>query len=366
MTAFHFVGYIPQILMALVRENDQLDKFVTFLAKRDGIDKLVKTFQYVFKLAHWQLLRTNKDLADRAQKFEIGCGLSRKAFRLGRFLTGFNNLRTTQYSDWKVTTLSVVGSAGEMVYFFFDHLTWMSKVGLLEPKLAAKAAYISAYGETVLYLCFISLDIIMIKRGMEQEKQLQAKLKELHQRAEVLALTAKNSPRHGKSSGGDDGTDSSMCAFSNDRSRRSSFESHDCGKSNSSQGSEGENGWLAAAAPEGKAPAADAPEAKAAPTAGIADGGHGSHNLPLLCTCKEAYIEELRRLEGEAMKIKIALSFIRMERLMRVLSIAGQFGDLLISVAQVEPNPVCCHPLTLGLSGLLSAWTGWYRLWPAK
>ncbi|CAI6008263.1 unnamed protein product, partial [Closterium sp. NIES-65] len=75
-------------------------------------------------------------LADRAQKFEIGCGLSRKAFRLGRFLTGFNNLRTTQYSDWKVTTLSVVGSAGEMVYFFFDHLTWMSKVGLLEPKLA--------------------------------------------------------------------------------------------------------------------------------------------------------------------------------------------------------------------------------------
>ncbi|GJP54849.1 hypothetical protein CLOM_g13875 [Closterium sp. NIES-68] len=341
--------------MASVRENDQLDKLVVFLAKRDGIDKLVKTFQYVFKLAHWQLSRTNKDLADRAQKFEIGCGLSRKAFRLGRFLTGFNNLRTTEFSDWKVTTLSVVGSAGEMVYFFFDHLTWMSKVGLLDPKLAAKTAYISAYGESVLYLCFISLDIIMIKRGMEQEKQLQAKLQELHQRAETLALTAKNSPRHGKSSG-DDGTDSSTCAFSNDASRRSSFESHDCGKSNSSQGSEGENGWLAAAAPEGKT----------APAAAVAGGGLGSHNLPLLCTCKEACIEELRKLEGEAMKIKIALSSIRMERLMRVLSIAGQFGDLLISVSQVEPNPVCCHPLTLGLSGLLSAWTGWYRVWPAK
>jgi hypothetical protein len=33
--------------------GDTLDKLVVFLPKRDGIDKLVKTFQYVSKLAHW-------------------------------------------------------------------------------------------------------------------------------------------------------------------------------------------------------------------------------------------------------------------------------------------------------------------------
>nr|CAD1844445.1 unnamed protein product [Ananas comosus var. bracteatus] len=33
--------------------TDTVDKLVVFLAKRDGIDKLVKTFQYVSKLVHW-------------------------------------------------------------------------------------------------------------------------------------------------------------------------------------------------------------------------------------------------------------------------------------------------------------------------
>jgi len=35
--------------------------------------------------------------------FEDSCGLSRKAFRTGRFLTGFNNLRRNRSADWKVT-----------------------------------------------------------------------------------------------------------------------------------------------------------------------------------------------------------------------------------------------------------------------
>ncbi|XP_020263445.1 uncharacterized protein LOC109839432 [Asparagus officinalis] len=51
--------------------NDSVDKLVVFLAKRDGIDKLVKTFQYVSKLAHyrtdaparWPARRAKRDLA---------------------------------------------------------------------------------------------------------------------------------------------------------------------------------------------------------------------------------------------------------------------------------------------------------------
>ncbi|KAF2315804.1 hypothetical protein GH714_040343 [Hevea brasiliensis] len=64
--------------------NDTVDKLVVFLAKRDGIDKLVKTFQYVSKLVHWRVEATHPDIAQRFKQWEVASGLSRKAFRTGR------------------------------------------------------------------------------------------------------------------------------------------------------------------------------------------------------------------------------------------------------------------------------------------
>lgn len=81
------------------RKKDTVDKLVLFLAKRDGIDKLVKTFQYVGKLGFYRLAASNPILADRCKRLEVAAGLSRKAFRIGRFLSGFNALRTTQFPD---------------------------------------------------------------------------------------------------------------------------------------------------------------------------------------------------------------------------------------------------------------------------
>ncbi|KAF8412992.1 hypothetical protein HHK36_000964 [Tetracentron sinense] len=51
--------------------NDTVDKQVIFLAKRDGIDKLVKTFQYVSKIVHWHLETTNPDTTRRAKQWEV-------------------------------------------------------------------------------------------------------------------------------------------------------------------------------------------------------------------------------------------------------------------------------------------------------
>jgi len=65
---------------------DTVDKLVVFLAKRDGIDKLVKTFQYVAKLACWHVEATRPEAADRFKKWEVASGLSRKAFRSHIFL----------------------------------------------------------------------------------------------------------------------------------------------------------------------------------------------------------------------------------------------------------------------------------------
>ncbi|KAG6532271.1 hypothetical protein ZIOFF_006111 [Zingiber officinale] len=149
--------------------NDTVDKLVVFLAKRDGIDKLVKTFQYVSKLVHWQAEASRPDLARRAKSWEVASGLSRKAFRSGRFLTGFNALRRSPGSTPLFRFLAVFANAGEMVYFFFDHFLWLSRVGVLDAGLARRMSYVSAFGEALGYVFFVAMDAIMIKKGLAEE-----------------------------------------------------------------------------------------------------------------------------------------------------------------------------------------------------
>ncbi|KAJ3680367.1 hypothetical protein LUZ60_016645 [Juncus effusus] len=220
--------------------NDTMDKLVIFLAKRDGIDKLVKTFQYVSKLSHWNLDPTHPDLAKRAKNWEVASGLSRKAFRTGRFLTGFNALRRSPGSTPVLRSLAVFANAGEMVYFFFDHFLWVSRIGVLDASLARRMSFISAFGEAVGYVFFIIMDYMMIKKGLEEERRVE--------------------------------------------------------KSND----------------EGK--------------------------------------KEVKRIRGD--------------RIMRLMAVAANVADLIIALADIEPNPFCNHAVTLGISGLVSAWAGWYRNWP--
>lgn len=221
--------------------NDTVDKLVIFLAKRDGIDKLVKTFQYVSKLAHWHVESAHPDLAKRAKNWEVASGLSRKAFRTGRFLTGFNALRRSPGATPLFRTLSIFANAGEMVYFFFDHFLWVSRIGVLDASLARRMSYISAFGEFVGYVFFIIMDYIMIKKGLEQERRLDK-------------TTA-----------------------------------------------------------EGK--------------------------------------KEMQKIRGD--------------RIMRLMAVSANVADLIIALADIEPNPFCNHAVTLGISGLVSAWAGWYRNWPS-
>ncbi|KAL6291340.1 peroxisomal membrane protein 11B [Prunus yedoensis var. nudiflora] len=226
--------------------NDTVDKLVIFLAKRDGIDKLVKTFQYVSKLVHWHVEAKNPEIAQRAKQWEVASGLSRKAFRTGRFLTGFNALRRSPGSTPTLRFLAVLANAGEMVYFFFDHFLWLSRIGTLNPNLARKMSFISAFGESFGYVFFIISDFIALKEGLEAERKLGA--------------------------------------LEDNKSR-------------------------------------------------------------------DKKIESLRK--------------IRSDRVMRLMAVAANVADLFIGVADIEPNPFCNHTVTLGISGLVSAWAGWYRNWPS-
>ncbi|XP_019449935.1 PREDICTED: peroxisomal membrane protein 11B-like [Lupinus angustifolius] len=235
------------ITSLLRRMNDTCDKLVIFLAKRDGIDKLVKTFQYVSKLVNWHVEATQPDIANRFKQWEVASGLSRKAFRTGRFLTGFNALRRNPGSTNTLRSLAVLSNAGEMVYFFFDHFLWLSRIGTIDANLAKKMSFISAFGESVGYVFFIIADFIMLKEGIKAERKL----------------------------------------------RR----------------------------------------------------------------CKEESKSE-EELEKEIKKIKG-------DRIMRLMAVAANVADLIIGLAEIEPNPFCNHTVTLGISGLVSAWAGWYRNWPS-
>ncbi|KAJ6415389.1 hypothetical protein OIU84_004228 [Salix udensis] len=182
--------------------NDTVDKLVIFLAKRDGIDKLVKTFQYVSKLARWQVEASHPDVAQRFKQWEVASGLGRKAFRTGR-------------------------------------------IGTLDAKLAGRMSFISAFGEAFGYVFFIIADFIMIKEGVEAERR--------------LLISSK---------------------------------------------------------------------------------------------------------EGDSEDAKESLRKMRADRVMRLMAVAANVADFIIALADIEPNPFCNHAVTLGVSGLVSAWAGWYRNWP--
>ncbi|CAN1267102.1 Peroxisomal membrane protein 11B [Linum perenne] len=229
--------------------NDSVDKLVIFLAKRDGIDKLVKTFQYVSKLANWHLDPAQPELATRFKQWEVASGLSRKAFRTGRSLTGFNALRRNQPgSSGGMRMLAVLANAGEMVYFFFDHFLWLARIGTLDAKLAKRMSFVSAFGESFGYVFFVIGDLIMIREGIRKERELVRVLKE--------------------------------------------------------------------------------------------EGGK-----------EEETASQIGKIRGD--------------RVMRLMGVAANLADLVIALAEIEPNPFCNHTVTLGISGLVSAWAGWYRNWPS-
>ncbi|CAM8984581.1 unnamed protein product [Rhodiola kirilowii] len=240
--------------------NDTVDKLVIFLAKRDGIDKLVKTFQYVSKLLHYRLESSSPDAATRAKNCEIASGLSRKAFRTGRFLTGFNSLRRNPGETPTFRLLSLLANSGEMVYFFFDHFLWLARIGVIDPNLARRMSFVSAFGESFGYVFFIVADAILIRRGLQREKEIQRLKKE-----ETTTLGQK-----------EDETTALM----------------------------------------------------------------------------------------EKSEAKADVEKIRSDRVMRMMAVAANVADLIIGLADIEPNPFCNHAVTLGISGLVSAWAGWYRNWP--
>lgn len=156
------------------KERDFLLHLEAYLAKRDGVDKLLKISRYASKI----ILATsilpaddNSHLTRRLKSFESSVGLSRKAFRLGKFIQDVNALRAAarvehrhhhhhhHHHDRHRLILSIIAYGGEGVYFFVEQFIWLAKSGLIDSAHARRLQKVSAWAELIGYVGSVGLKI---------------------------------------------------------------------------------------------------------------------------------------------------------------------------------------------------------------
>ncbi|KAK9827541.1 hypothetical protein WJX74_009437 [Apatococcus lobatus] len=158
------------------KEADVLDKTVTFLAKRDGIDKVLKITRYVSKLLLATSYKDSKsETAVRLKDFESSIGVSRKAYRLGKFLADINSLRKSNAAP-HLYWLEIIANGGEGCYYFLEQLTWLIKAGMLDKRYQHRVSKLSAWSEMLGYMGNIILSSLFIRASMAREQALQLDL----------------------------------------------------------------------------------------------------------------------------------------------------------------------------------------------
>jgi Peroxisomal biogenesis factor 11 (PEX11) len=157
--------------------RDFLLHLEAYLARRDGVDKLLKISRYAAKIVLATPTRGGS-LAPRLQAFESSLGLSRKAFRLGKFIQDVNSLRFFSFSKTLCSSpvdllLAIVAFGGEGVYFFIEQLVWLAKAGLLPSEIAPPLQKLSTWSELIGYVGSVALktrEMEKIKASIEAKK----------------------------------------------------------------------------------------------------------------------------------------------------------------------------------------------------
>ncbi|KAJ4896541.1 Peroxisomal membrane protein 11A [Raphanus sativus] len=142
------------------KNRDFLNHLETYLAKRDGVDKLLKISRYTTKIiiASSLLPESSGSLTHRLKSFESSVGLSRKAFRLGKFFI------------------------------------WLAKSGLIDARHAKWLQKISAWAELVGYVGSVSLkvrDLRKIEGEIEMSREVgdEEKMKKLKEKKTLKVLS---------------------------------------------------------------------------------------------------------------------------------------------------------------------------------
>ncbi|KFK29076.1 hypothetical protein AALP_AA7G085700 [Arabis alpina] len=153
------------------KDRDFLNHLETYLAKRDGVDKLLKISRYATKiiLSTSLIPETSQSLTTRLKTFESNVGISRKAFRLGKFVQDINALRISRWDSNQDLLLVLVAYGGEGLYYFVEQFIWLVKSGLIDAKHGKWLQRISAWAELVGYIGSVSLKIKDLKKIKDDE-----------------------------------------------------------------------------------------------------------------------------------------------------------------------------------------------------
>ncbi|CAN6295383.1 unnamed protein product [Urochloa humidicola] len=136
--------------------RDFLAHLEAYLARRDGVDKLLKISRYSARLALAAGPPLPPAAAARLKAFESSVGLSRKAFRLGKFVQSLNELRAHPCPP---PALALLAYGGEGVYYFLEQFVWLAKAGLLPAHLLPRLQRISAWAELLGYVGSIAMKL---------------------------------------------------------------------------------------------------------------------------------------------------------------------------------------------------------------
>lgn len=158
-------------------QRDLLNHVEAYLAKRDGVDKLLKISRYTTKLIlASSVLNSNPTLSHRLKTFESSVGVSRKAFRLGKFVQNLNALKNSHTHSTHLFLLSLIAYGGEGIYYFIEQFVWFAKSGLIDPKHTRSFQIVSAWAELVGYFGSVALKVADLRVMAEDEACLVSSL----------------------------------------------------------------------------------------------------------------------------------------------------------------------------------------------
>lgn len=154
----------------MVARDDLLGRMISFLQKREGIDKTLKLIRYSTKLLlASQFKNSTSDISRKLKSFEKSVGTSRKAFKLGKFLQNVQSFQELSMSS-ECSTLSLFSAASEGLYYFIEQFVWLVRAGAISKNHEPQLILLSAWAELLSYLASIPLKILEVLKFDEREK----------------------------------------------------------------------------------------------------------------------------------------------------------------------------------------------------
>lgn len=165
--------------------RDFSEHLEAYLAKRDGVDKVLKIARYSAKIILASSV-VSKDalLAKRLKDFDASVGVSRKAFRLGKFIQDYNALKKVSL-DSREGILEIVAYGGDGIYYFVEQFTWLIKTGLIDNRYNAKLQMVSAWTELIGYCGSIAVKGLQISVLRQKESVLKSKISSVTREAQI-------------------------------------------------------------------------------------------------------------------------------------------------------------------------------------